>query len=63
MQYSTPWEARLHADASRGQYHRSENVQSYASFTFEGEGLRIRYVAALNMGIFQVWWMARSSTR
>lgn len=54
VQYSTPWEPRLHADASRGQYHRSENVQSYANFSFEGEGLRIRYVAARNMGIFQV---------
>jgi hypothetical protein len=54
VQYSTPWEPRLHADASRGQYHRSENVQSYVRFNFEGEGLRIRYVAARNMGIFQV---------
>jgi hypothetical protein len=54
VHYSTPWEPRLHANASRGQYHRSENVQSYASFSFEGEGLRIRYVAARNMGIFQV---------
>src|SRR5690606_21840400 len=52
--YSTPWEPRLHAAASRGQYHRSENVQSYATFAFEGEGLRIRYVAARNMGIFEV---------
>lgn len=54
VQYSTPWEPRLHANASRGQYHRSENVQSYVSFIFEGEGLRIRYVAARNMGIFQI---------
>ncbi len=54
VRYSTPWEPRLHASASRGQYHRSEHVQSYASFSFEGEGLRIRYVAARNMGIFQV---------
>lgn len=54
VHYSIPWEPRLHANASRGQYHRSENVQSYASFSFEGQGLRIRYVAARNMGIFQV---------
>lgn len=54
VQYSTPWEPRLHADASRGQYHRSENPQSYLRFNFDGEGLRIRYVAARNMGIFQV---------
>jgi len=54
VSYATPWESRLNAFASQGEYHRSENVQSYASFTFEGEGLRIRYVAARNMGIFQV---------
>ncbi len=54
VQYSTPWERRLNADASRGQYHRSENPRSYAIFRFEGEGLRIRYVAARNMGMFQV---------
>lgn len=54
VQYSTPWEPRLHANASRGQYHRSENPQSYVHFNFEGEGVRVRYVAARNMGIFQV---------
>jgi hypothetical protein len=54
VQYNTLWESRLHPDASRGQYHRSENVQSYVRFNFDGEGLRIRYVAARNMGIFQV---------
>jgi hypothetical protein len=54
VRYSTPWEPRLHANASRGQYHRTENGQSYVSFPFEGEGFRIRYVAARNMGIFQV---------
>jgi hypothetical protein len=54
VHYNPPWEPRLNVHASRGQYHRSENPQSYASFTFEGEGLRIRYVAARNMGIFQV---------
>lgn len=54
VQYSTPWERRLNADASRGQYHRSENPGSYTIFRFEGEGLRIRYVAARNMGIFEV---------
>lgn len=52
--YATAWESRLHAGASRGEYHRTENLQSYASFAFEGEGLRIRYVAARNMGRFQV---------
>lgn len=54
VRYSTPWLPRLNANASQGQYHRSENLQSYASFAFEGEGLRIRYVAATNMGQFQV---------
>ena len=54
VHYNIPWEPRLHASASRGQYHRSENVGSYASFSFQGEGLRIRYIAARNMGIFQV---------
>ncbi len=54
VQYSTPWSPRLHTNASRGQYHRSENVQSYVTFPFEGEGLRIRYVAARNMGLFDV---------
>ncbi|MDX1994129.1 MAG: hypothetical protein SF029_17210, partial [bacterium] len=54
VRYSTPWEPRLHASASRGQYHRTENLQSYVSFPFEGEGLRIRYIAARNMGIFNV---------
>jgi hypothetical protein len=52
--YSTPWQARQVAQASRGQYHRSEDVTSYVTFPFEGEGLRIRYVAARNMGLFDV---------
>ncbi|HUN05622.1 MAG TPA: hypothetical protein PLQ56_03450 [Aggregatilineales bacterium] len=54
VNYSTRWERRLHQNASRGQYHRTEDVYSSVSFAFEGEGLRIRYVAARNMGIFQV---------
>ncbi|MDX2139517.1 MAG: hypothetical protein SF123_15640 [Chloroflexota bacterium] len=54
VQYATPWERRLHALASRGQYHRTEDVSSSVSFVFEGEGLCIRYVAARNMGMFQV---------
>ena len=36
--------------ASRGQYHHTETASSSASFVFEGEGLRVRYVAAQNMG-------------
>ncbi len=52
--YASPWEARLVREASRGQYHRSEALDSRLSFRFEGEGLRLRYVAARNMGIFEV---------
>ena len=52
--YSTPWQPRQIAEASRGQYHRSENTTSYVTFPFEGEGLRVRYVAARNMGVFEV---------
>lgn len=54
VQYSSPWQARQIIDASRGQYHRSEDTTSSVSFPFEGEGLRIRYVAARNMGMFDV---------
>ena len=54
VQYSAPWEPRLHTEASRGKYHRSEDAQRVVTFQFEGEGLRIRYVAARNMGVFEV---------
>lgn len=55
VQYApSRWEPRLHTGASRGQYHRTENASSYVIFPFEGEGLRIRYVAAKNMGQFEV---------
>jgi len=52
--YATPWEARQVVEASQGQYHRTMDGASSVSFAFEGEGLRIRYVAARNMGIFQI---------
>jgi hypothetical protein len=54
VRYSPPWQAKQVLGASRGQYHRTEQVTGSMSFTFEGEGLRIRYVAAQNMGIFDV---------
>lgn len=54
VQYSPPWMPRLSQFASRGQYHRTETVSSTASFRFEGEGLRVRYVAAQNMGMFEI---------
>lgn len=54
MSYAPAWERRLHTDASRGQYHRTEQTGSTLTFAFEGEGLQIRYVAARNMGKFDV---------
>ncbi len=54
LQYSSPWQARQVLQASQGQYHRSENTSSMVTFRFEGEGLRIRYVAARNMGMFDI---------
>lgn len=54
IRYSAPWEPRQQAGASRGQYHRTNDTRSTASMIFEGEGLRIRYVTARNMGVFQV---------
>ncbi|MEO0596430.1 MAG: hypothetical protein AAF126_09995, partial [Chloroflexota bacterium] len=47
------WTARQNIVASEGQCHRYEGAGS-VSFLFEGEGLRVRYVAARNMGIFEV---------
>ncbi|MEL6528071.1 MAG: hypothetical protein AAFQ07_20400, partial [Chloroflexota bacterium] len=47
------WTARQNIAASEGQYHRYEGAGT-VSFPFEGEGLRVRYVAARNMGIFEV---------
>lgn len=46
MSYAPAWERRLHTDASRGQYHRTEQTGSTLTFAFEGEDLQIRYVAA-----------------
>ena len=54
VRYSPPWQAKQVLGASRGQYHRTEQVTGNMSFIFEGEGLRIRYVAAQNMGMFDV---------
>jgi hypothetical protein len=54
VRYSPPWQAKQVLGASRGQYHRLDNVTGKMSFIFEGEGLRIRYVSAQNMGMFDV---------
>jgi hypothetical protein len=48
------WTPRLHVEASRGQYHRIASHSGVAALTFTGEGLRIRYVAARNLGIFEI---------
>jgi hypothetical protein len=54
VQYSPAWTPRLSQFASRGQYHRTESAYGSATFDFEGEGLRVRYVAAQNMGMFEI---------
>lgn len=54
VRYSPPWTPRLAPLASRGQYHRTESANGTATFWFEGQGLRIRYVAAQNMGMFEI---------
>lgn len=54
ISYHPAWTARQVPDASRGQYHRTEAGAS-AFFTFEGEALRVRYVAAENIGRFALW--------
>ncbi|MBE2270753.1 MAG: hypothetical protein IAE80_21115 [Anaerolinea sp.] len=54
VRYIPPWTPRLSESASRGQYHRTEDITGRASFPFAGEGLRLRYVAAQNMGMFDV---------
>jgi hypothetical protein len=54
VRYLTPWEPRQVVEASQGQYHRHETGQSAVLFSFEGQAFRIRYVAARNMGRFEV---------
>ncbi|MBN8638876.1 MAG: hypothetical protein J0M07_26410 [Anaerolineae bacterium] len=54
IRYSPPWTPRLSQFASRGQYHRTEGAYDSATFMFEGEGVRVRYVAAQNMGTFEI---------
>jgi len=51
--YQPAWTPRQSPDASRGQYHRTE-LGGIASFWFEGEAFRVRYVAAQNTGVFEV---------
>jgi hypothetical protein len=54
IRYAPPWTPRLSQFASRGQYHRTEGATDTATFMFQGEGLRVRYVAAQNMGMFEI---------
>jgi hypothetical protein len=52
--YEPPWTPQLSQFASRGQFHHTEAANGSASFLFEGEGVRLQYVAASNMGIFEI---------
>ena len=54
IHYEPIWAERFTQFASRGEYHRTDSAYGTATFPFEGEGLRIRYVAATNMGIFEI---------
>jgi len=54
VSYAPPWTPRLAQFASRGQYHRTEGAYDIATFLFEGDAVRVRYVAAQNMGMFEV---------
>lgn len=54
IHYDPAWTPHLAPEASRGQYHRTDSAHGMATFLFEGEALRIRYVAATNMGIFEI---------
>jgi hypothetical protein len=54
VRYTSPWQARQVAGASRGQYHRSDDSESRVLIPFDGEAFRVRYVAARNMGTFEV---------
>ncbi len=54
VQYAQNWLERFTTAASHGEYHRTDSPSGMATFAFEGEGLRIRYVAATNMGLFQI---------
>jgi hypothetical protein len=54
IMYQPAWDKRQVADASRGQYHRTDAAQASARFTFWGSALRLRYVVAQNMGMFEV---------
>jgi hypothetical protein len=54
VSYAPAWTPRLSQFASRGQYHRTEGAYDTASFAFDGDAVRVRYVAAQNMGMFEI---------
>ena len=54
VQYFGTWTPQLNRDASRGQYHHTEHLGDSLRFVFEGEAFRLRYVAATNMGQFEI---------
>lgn len=54
VRYIPAWTPRLAQIASEGQYHRTEDINSRASFAFIGEAVQVRYAAAPNMGIFEL---------
>jgi hypothetical protein len=54
VHYPSAWQPRLHAGASQGQYHRTDNPQGGVRFGFAGQALRIHYIVAENMGAFEV---------
>lgn len=55
VRYDPPWTPQLSSAASRGQYHRAETAYSRATFPFEGEAVRLRYVGGQNMGEFDAF--------
>ena len=54
ISYHGAWTRRYHTSPRDQHYHRTEQVGDVLRFRFEGEGLRIRYVQAVNMGTFEI---------
>ena len=54
IRYEPAWLPRFVPEASQGEYHRTEAPDARADFWFTGEAFRVRYVAAPNMGMFEV---------
>ena len=54
IRYDPAWMPRFVPEASQGEYHRTEAADARADFWFTGEAVRVRYVAAPNMGLFEI---------